>query len=143
MSTHRVGNKRIAPSESYSHPLIKSLQETTIEDHSRILPTYQPIVPSHQNRTSTKVLRCTTLTPSIGSFFTAFLNPFHPTLQSLPRLDSVLRCPACTAIANPLTRVENYSLLNCNFCGMACSIPTHDSLDYQESYAYQFDLPNR
>jgi hypothetical protein len=36
--------------------------------------------------------------------------------------------------------VENYSLLRCNFCGTASSIPTYDSMDYQESYAYQFDL---
>lgn len=97
--------KRAPPNESYSHPLIKSLEKVAIEDHARIVPTYQPMVANNHNRISSKLMRMTTLTPFANSTFTAFLNPFHPAIQEVPHLSRVVECSFCRAIANPNSKI--------------------------------------
>ncbi len=81
--------KVVHGSESYSHPLLRSMQETPLEDHSAIVPTYQPLIASHRNRTSSKLLRYTTLTPNLHSSFTLFASLLPPIIDELPLLTTV------------------------------------------------------
>jgi len=57
-----------------------------MEDHSKIIPTYQPFIPSHQNRTSSKLMRFSTLSPTANTEILVCLQPFHHIVHELPLL---------------------------------------------------------
>lgn len=136
MIAHKQTKKHLEK-QSYSHPLVRSLAEPTDEEQEKVVATYQPILPSHRNRTSSKILRYSTRTPSRDSAFALFVTPLHPIAQDLPVLQP-LHCPACSCSLNPHSQIQNYSQLVCNLCGAASPIAPYSSQQYQHTFAYQY-----
>ena len=79
-SEHQTSKSR----DNYPHPIVKNTQLYIEETHETVIPTYQPFIPSHQQRTSAAFIRYTNLAPSLNSPFTLFINPFHPQINNLP-----------------------------------------------------------
>jgi hypothetical protein len=122
-----VHKGKVTNNDGFSHPLIKNIEEPVMEDHTRVIPSYQPILPNSQNRISSKILRCTYLPSTNLKEFAVLVSPFSQTTSTLPTVDTVTKCSSCGSKITPLSKIENHTSMTCFFCGKISEVNANAS----------------
>lgn len=120
--TKTTRKEKSTTNEGFSHPLIKHLQEPLVEDHQRVIPSYESIQPSNDHRISSKIIRSTYLPNSNLKEFLIQLSPFNQTTSALPLIPSLTSCSNCGSKMTPYSQIENHTSMMCYFCGKASDV---------------------